>query len=171
MQDHKCFSVWVTFIWVFPSGSSSKESACNVGDLGSIPGLGRSPAERKGYLLHYSGLENSMDCIVHRVAKSQTWLSNFHSFSYIDRVWEHFISCYAYIKRIWSGLPFPLALAHGFFIIEPLEKPKRMIEIIELLHAHIIYQMEYQMVFEITWRYVFFSLSCLWYKRNLTIAT
>ena len=49
-----------------------KESACNVGDLGSIPRLGRSPGEGKGYPLQYSGLENSMDCIVHGVAKSWT---------------------------------------------------------------------------------------------------
>ena len=49
----------------FPGGSSGKESACNVGDLGSIPGLGRSPGEGNGYPLQYSGLENSMDCIVH----------------------------------------------------------------------------------------------------------
>ena len=49
----------------FPGGSDSKESACNVGDLGSILGLGRSPGGRKGYSLQYSGLENSMDCIVH----------------------------------------------------------------------------------------------------------
>ena len=46
----------------FPCGSASKESACNVGDLGSIPGLGRSPGEGKGYPLQYTGLENSMDC-------------------------------------------------------------------------------------------------------------
>ena len=45
----------------FPGGSHDKESACSVGDLGSIPGLGRSPGEGKGYLLQYSGLENSMD--------------------------------------------------------------------------------------------------------------
>ena len=55
----------------FPCGSAGKESACNVGDLGLIPGLGR-PGERKGYPLQYSGLENSVDCIVHEVAKSQT---------------------------------------------------------------------------------------------------
>ena len=45
----------------FPSGSDSKESTCNPGDLGSIPGLERSPGEGKGYPLQYSGLENSMD--------------------------------------------------------------------------------------------------------------
>ena len=62
----------------FPCGSAGKESACNAGDLGSIPGLGRPPGERKGCPLQYAGLENSMDCIVHLVAKSQTRLSNFH---------------------------------------------------------------------------------------------
>ena len=49
-----------------------------VGDLGVIPGFGKSPGEGKGYLLQYSGLENSMDCIVNGVAKSQTQLSDFH---------------------------------------------------------------------------------------------
>ena len=63
----------------FPGSSAGKESAYNVGDLGSIPGLGRSPGEGKGYPLQYSGLENSMDCIVHGVAKSQIRLSDFHS--------------------------------------------------------------------------------------------
>ena len=64
----------------FPDGSDSKESACNVGDLGSIPGLRRSPGEGNGYPFQYSGLGNSMHCIVHGVAKSWTWLSNFHVF-------------------------------------------------------------------------------------------
>jgi len=50
---------------VFPCGSADKESTCSEGDLGSIPGLGRSPGEVKGYPLQNSGLENSMDCIVH----------------------------------------------------------------------------------------------------------
>ena len=57
---------------VFPCGSAGKEYTCNVGDLGSIPGLGRSPGEGKGYPLQYSGLENSMDYIGHGVTKSQT---------------------------------------------------------------------------------------------------
>ena len=60
----------------FPGGSAGKESACNAGDLGSIPGLGRSLGEQNGYPLQYSGLENSMD--VHGVAKSRTRLSDFH---------------------------------------------------------------------------------------------
>ena len=61
-----------------PCGSAGKESASNSGDLGLIPELGRSFGEGKGYPLQYSGLENSMDCIVHGVAKSQTRLSDFH---------------------------------------------------------------------------------------------
>ena len=56
----------------FPGGSDGKESACNMGDLGLIPGLGRSPGEEKGYPLQCSGLENSMDCIVHEVTKGWT---------------------------------------------------------------------------------------------------
>ena len=62
----------------FPGGSAGKESACNAGDLGLIPGLGRSPEEGKGYPLQYSGLENSMDCVDHGVPKSRTRLSDFH---------------------------------------------------------------------------------------------
>ena len=62
----------------FPGGSAGKGSACNAGDLGSIPGLGRFPGEGKGYPLQYSGLENPMNYIVHGVAKSQTRMSDFH---------------------------------------------------------------------------------------------
>ena len=62
---------------IFPGGSAGKESTCNAGGLGSIPGLRRSLGEGKGYPLQYSGLENSMDCIVHGITKSRAWLSNF----------------------------------------------------------------------------------------------
>ena len=71
------FSVILMVKMGFPGGSASKESACNEGDLGSIPGLGRPPGEGNGYPLQSSGLENSMDCIVHGVAKSQRRLSDF----------------------------------------------------------------------------------------------
>ena len=69
-----------------PGDSAGKESACNVGDLGFIPGLGTSPGEGNGYPVQYSGLENSMDCIVHGVAKESDtteWVSvsYFQSFS------------------------------------------------------------------------------------------
>ena len=59
----------------FPDSSVGKESACNTGDSGSIPGLGRSAGEGIGYPLQHSSLENSMDCIVYGVAKSQTQLA------------------------------------------------------------------------------------------------
>ena len=69
----------------FHCGSAGKESACNVGDLGSIPGLGRSPGEGKSYPLQYSVLENSIDCIVHGVTKSWRWLSDFQVYFSINR--------------------------------------------------------------------------------------
>ena len=62
----------------FPDSSVGKESACNAEDPSSIPGLGRSPGEGKGYPLQYSALENSMDYMAHGVAKSQTHLSHFY---------------------------------------------------------------------------------------------
>jgi len=64
----------------FSCGSAGKESTCNAEDLDLIPGLGRSPGEGKVYYpLQYSGLENSVDCIVHGVAKRWTRLSDLHS--------------------------------------------------------------------------------------------
>ena len=75
-KQPKCPSIdeWIKRLWhIDPTeycvragllcGSVGKESPCKVGDLGSIPGLGRSPGEEKGYPLPYPGLENSMDCI------------------------------------------------------------------------------------------------------------
>ena len=73
-RDRLPTSVFLGFL----CGSACKESACNAGDLGSIPGLVRSSGERKSYLLQYFGLENSMNSIDHGVPKSQTQLSNFH---------------------------------------------------------------------------------------------
>ena len=66
----------IRYLESFPGDSDGKESTCNAGDLGSIPGLGRSLAEGKGYPLQSSGLENSMDSIVHGVTKSWTQLSD-----------------------------------------------------------------------------------------------
>ena len=62
----------------FPGGSAGKESACNSRDLGSIPRLGQSPGEGNSYPLQYSGLENSMDCVVRGIERSGTQLSDFH---------------------------------------------------------------------------------------------
>ena len=75
--------IWVLMATVlgFPGGSDGKEFTCNAGDLGSIRGLGRSPGGGHGNPLQYSSLENPMDrgawqAAVHRVAKSQTHLSD-----------------------------------------------------------------------------------------------
>ena len=96
-------------------GSAGKETACNVGDLGSIPGLGRSPGEGNGYPLQYSGLENSMDrgawwATVHGVTKSWTRLSDFHSLTWclgdwlgISLSWSTI--CLYFVGRLQSFLP------------------------------------------------------------------
>ena len=81
--------------WGFPDSSVGKESAPSEGDLGSIPGLGQSPGEGKGDPLQYSGLENSMDCIVHGVAKSRTQLSGFHFHLQPLQLW--LVTVYIYI--------------------------------------------------------------------------
>ena len=60
------------------TSSAEKESTCNAGDPDSIPGLGKSLGKGIGYPLQYSGMENSMDCILHEVPKSWTGLSDFH---------------------------------------------------------------------------------------------
>ena len=78
-----------------PCGSAGKESACNVGDLGLIPGLGRSPEEGKGYLLQYSGKKNCKDCIVHGVTKCWTWLNDFHF-----HFWSYPSICFIISSRI-----------------------------------------------------------------------
>ena len=93
------FLTWVSYIR-FLCGSVSKESARNVKDLGLIPGLGRSLGEGKGYSLQYSGLENSMDCIVYGAAKSQTWLSDFH-FHILEKMFS--LKIYIKTKQLWHA--------------------------------------------------------------------
>ena len=73
LRNWHCF----TYIYSCSCGSAGKESTCSVGDLGLIPCLGRSPGEVKDYPLQYSGLENSTDCIVHGVAKSDFYFTSF----------------------------------------------------------------------------------------------
>ena len=87
----------------FPCGSADKEFACNVGDLGLIPGLGRCPGEGKGYPLQYSGQENSMDCIIHRATKSWTWLSKFHSLTQSRRQWGTKLVIRKKTQILWYG--------------------------------------------------------------------
>ena len=76
---------------VCPDSSAGKESACNAGDPGLIPGLGRSPGEGKVYPFQYSSLENSMDCTVHGVAKSRS-----------DFLFHFLLSSKIVKKIIWS---------------------------------------------------------------------
>ena len=86
LSSHRWVGGSISWISVFGAlgcsgGLDGKESACNVGDLGSILGLGRSPREENGYSLQYSGLENSMDrgawkATVHGIAQNQTPLSD-----------------------------------------------------------------------------------------------
>ena len=91
--------------WGFPGGSAGKESVCSAGDLDSIPGLGRSPGEGKGYPL----LENSLDYIVHGVTNSWTRLSDFHFrckyrapiTSFLACLWYHANKCQA--MRVWGS--------------------------------------------------------------------
>ena len=76
-----CFNtLCYNYIYGFAGGSDGKESACNVEELGSIPGLGRFPRKGNGYPLQFSGLENNMGCVVHGVTKSWTQLNDFHSY-------------------------------------------------------------------------------------------
>ena len=86
--------VGVSLGWVgLPGGSAGKESSCSVGDLGLLPGLGRSPGEGKGYPLQYSGLESPMDCAVHEIPKTWTQLSTFHFTSSPEWVANHAVTC------------------------------------------------------------------------------
>ena len=96
---HWATSLPFSYYMGFPCGSAGKESTRNAGDLGSIPGFGRSPGEGKGYPLQCSGLGNSMDCIVHGVAKGWIRLSYFQfHFSYYIYIYIHIhIYCYIYI--------------------------------------------------------------------------
>ena len=87
----------------FPDGSEGKASACNVGDLGSIPGLGRSPGEGNGNPLQYSGLENPMDrgawwATVYGVTKSRTQLSDFTSLHFWPQIIFVCVCIYIYLK-------------------------------------------------------------------------
>ena len=74
----------------FPNSTDGKESTCNAGDPGSIPGLVRSAGEGIGYPLQYSGLENSMDCIVHGVTNSRTRLNDLH-FTMKEEQWKEIL--------------------------------------------------------------------------------
>ena len=91
---------------IFAGSSAGKESICSVRVLGSIPGLGRSPGEGKGYPLQYSGLENFMDYIVIGVTKSWTRLSDF-CFCFPES-WFSSVQSLSHVQLFvtpWTGLP------------------------------------------------------------------
>ena len=104
--------VWFQFLG-FLGSSNGRESAYSAGDSGSIPGSGRSPEEGNGYPLQYSCLENSMDrgawwATVHAVAKSWTWMSDFHSLSLYDIYWEGGVT----LKDISQPRRKPFTISH-----------------------------------------------------------
>ena len=108
----------------FPCDLAGKEFACNEGNLGLIPGFRRSPGEGKGYPLQYSGLENSMYCIVHGVTKSRKQLNDFCFHRTVD---AFAFNCYSISRKeqdVWS---FIYSSPHSFLsedneIIESLTK-------------------------------------------------
>ena len=133
---HLSHLLWFNVRYGLPCGSACKESACNVRDLGSIPGLGRSSEEGKGYPLQYSGLENSMDCMVHGVAKSwtrstlavltilnrhiQVWLEQPRSIDLTFRVSSgccRVLDFPAHLRCSLSLAPTPLGAAEALLII------------------------------------------------------
>ena len=98
----------------FPGGSAGKESACNVGDLGSVPRLGRSSGEGNSYPLQYSGLENSVYYTVHGVAKSQTQLSGFHFMLH----WRQWTNLAKFLKSFVSFLSC-VCVSHVWLFVTP----------------------------------------------------
>ena len=110
----------------FPCGSAGKESSCNAGDLGLIPGLGRSPGEGKGYALYplqYSGLENSMDYRGHGVTRSQIRLSDFHIYIYISKVIQDTGARGKQLTRTQDTHSSPLSTALSLFIATLPSRP------------------------------------------------
>ena len=114
----------------FPCGSAGKESARNAGDLGSIPGLGRSPRERNSYPLQYSDLENSMDFTVHGGTKSWTRLSNFHFtmilltqvYSFIHQSFSWHLLCACQVPSTALGIQSFSPQAHQSIIYRHINK-------------------------------------------------
>ena len=107
---------WPNMDFSSSSSSAGKESACNAGNLGLIPGSGRSPGEGKGYPLQYSGLENSMDYTVHGVIKSWTRLSNFH----FHRTVSAFLTLSCGEFHDLASLHFPIFLCGTLCLSSPL---------------------------------------------------
>ena len=125
-------SIWLD--WASPCGSAGKESACNAGDLGSIPASGRYPGEGKGYLLQYSGLENSRDYIVHRVAKGQNF--HFHMIGLIFR-WLVEINCCLLMIEYGTTRVLFLTQLYSKFLYQV--RPSKPSCLIFLLHMRVLF--------------------------------
>ena len=97
------FTLTLICAWGFLGSSAVKESACNVEAPSSIPGSGRSARKGNGYPLQYSGLENSMDYIFHRVSKSRTRLNDFHFHFNMHILWLTFMYPFPYTSPLPSG--------------------------------------------------------------------
>ena len=115
------------YLWASLCGSAGKESTCNTGDLGSIPELGRSPGEGKGYPHQCSRLENSMNCVVQGVTKSRTWLSafDFHMIYIYIHIYTHIyllFSCLVVSDSLWPPWAAVLQACLSFTISQSLFK-------------------------------------------------
>ena len=98
-------SLWL--VLGFPGKSAGRESTCNVGELDSVPELGRCPGEGNGYPLQYYGLDNSMNSIVYGVAKSWIRLSDihFHGLSYSLEIAQFWASLFKFFRcTFWKLL-------------------------------------------------------------------
>ena len=113
----------------FPCGSAGKESACNVGDLGSIPGFGRSPGEGRGCPLQYSGLANCIDCVFYGVAKSRTQLSDFPFPIKYFGLWSCMGCC-------WSRVHCTHQPGRSHSWLGSLRVAQKYFEIIEIMETH-----------------------------------
>ena len=115
--------------------SAGRESACSSGDLGSIPESGRSPGEGKGYPLQYSGLENSMDCVIHGVTKSQTRLSNFHLSVQVNMI----AVCSLKNKPQWRKAAFTgqVGVSPGINVQRPELSPSHLLLVSPLFYIHL----------------------------------
>ena len=121
----------------FPGGSAGKDSACNAGDLGSIPRLGRSPGEEKGYPLQRSGLVNSMDYIVHGVTKSRMWLRDFH-FQFQSCPASFPLSLLPFVSHTTMvTLSFFLFSEHGIFL-SLKQQQKKLVSNLSELHPPLL---------------------------------
>ena len=136
----------------FPDSSIGKESTCNAGDPCSIPGLGRSPGKGKGYPFQYSGLENSMDCMVYSIdcivvsTKSQTQLSDFH----VRILWfkSRLPRCTMLPTLVWVGtLPVSLPQSASWVPLFPGQSPPTYLHSLQLIF-HSLTQESFSINFE-----------------------